>query len=88
MTCLLCNYGLGWSSKFGNEPVGWKDLNEVTRIPSMYYMIMGIYFLYYCCVRWIRNIKNKPAQVGLAIFASVVATGFGFAPFVAIVGTN
>ena len=56
---LLCNYGLGWSAKFGNEPVAWKDMNEITRIPSLYYMVMGIYFIYYLMVRWIINVKHR-----------------------------
>lgn len=56
ITMVLCNYGYGWSSGFGDIPVGWKDLNEVTRIPSLYYMIMGLYFLFYCLARFIHKI--------------------------------
>lgn len=84
----LCNYGLGWSKRFGNEPVAWKDLAEVPRIPSIYYMIMLCYFLYYPCVRWIKHVENKTARIALTVTASVIATAFGFVPFVFIVGTN
>ena len=88
LAVLFCNYGLGWSKKFGNEPVTFADIAEVPRIPAMYYMIMGLYFLYYLCFRWIRNIENKTGRVVLAVLASTVATAFGFVPFYFIVGGN
>lgn len=56
VTIMLCNYGLGWSAKFGNEPVAWKDMNEVTRIPSLYYIVMALYFVFYCGARFIHKI--------------------------------
>jgi hypothetical protein len=56
---LFMNYGLGWSNGFENEPVGLKDMHEITRIPMLYYMVMMLYFFWWLCVRWIRNIENK-----------------------------
>lgn len=56
---LFMNYGLGWSKGFENEPVGLKDMHEITRIPMLYYMVMMLYFFWWLCVRWIRNIHNK-----------------------------
>jgi hypothetical protein len=88
LAIMFCNYGLGWSKKFGNEPVSWADLAEVPRIPAMYYMAMGCYFLYYLCFRWIRNIESKAARISLAVAACIGATAFGFVPFYFIVGSN
>jgi hypothetical protein len=85
---LIANYGLGWSSKFGNTPVGWADMQEVVRIPSLYYIIMALYFVLYVSLRWINNIKNKTAQVVLSIMGCVVAMSFGFVTFMMIVGFN
>ena len=85
---LVANYGLGWSKKFGNEPVGWADMQEVVRIPMLYYIIMGLYFILYVSLRWINNIKNKTAQVVLSILGSIVAMSFGFVTFMMIVGFN
>lgn len=86
-TCLL-NYGYGWSAGFKNKELGFKDMHEITRIPFIYYFIMAVYFMYWLCVRWIMHVKNRTAQVVLAVIASIVGAAPGFAIFVAIVGTN
>jgi hypothetical protein len=59
VTCFM-NYGLGWSKSMKKNPDGkyykdvtFKDMNEIVRIPMLYYMIMSLYFLIYLCFRWV-----------------------------------
>ena len=59
ISMIFSNYHFGWSKNLSREKVSWKDLPEIFRIPSIYYLIMLVYFLFYLCVRWIHNVKNR-----------------------------
>jgi len=59
ITTVLLNYGLGWSSGFNKPNVGWSDMSEITRIPSLYYIIMALYFAFWMMFRCINNIKHR-----------------------------
>lgn len=88
LVCLFTNYGMGLSRLNKDEMVSLKDVNEIIRIPAFYYMCMGFYILFYLSVRWIHNIQNRKLKCCLGITACIIATIFGFLPFIAIVGLN